>query len=89
MIVDASAVLAIVLREADRERYVDAIIAAAPARMSVANWLEATMVVDRKGTLCSIINSGNDPWPGSRAIAIAKAGITSTYTSGCQKIQKK
>jgi hypothetical protein len=31
-------------------------------------------IVDRKGTLCSIIDSGNDPWPGSRAIAIAKAG---------------
>jgi ribonuclease VapC len=54
VIVDASAVLAIVLREADRERYVDAIIAAAPARMSVANWLEATMVVDRKGTPVAI-----------------------------------
>ncbi len=34
VIVDASAVLAIVLREADRERYVDAILAATSARMS-------------------------------------------------------
>jgi ribonuclease VapC len=54
VIVDASAVLAIVLREAGRERYVDAILSAAPARMSVANWLEATMVVDRKGTPVAI-----------------------------------
>jgi len=53
VIVDSSALLAIVLREADRERYVDAILAAS-ARMSIANWLEATMVVDRKGSQVAI-----------------------------------
>jgi uncharacterized protein GlcG (DUF336 family) len=37
--------------------------------------------VDRKGTLCSIINSGNDPWPGSRAIAIAKAGTANDFSN--------
>ena len=51
MIIDSSAILAIVLREPDRERYVDAILQAASRRMSVSNWLEATMVVDRRGTL--------------------------------------
>jgi ribonuclease VapC len=50
VIVDSSAVLAIVLREDDRERYVDAILTATPVRMSVANWLEATMVVDSRGS---------------------------------------
>lgn len=50
MIVDASALLAIVLREPERERHVDAILAAEPVPMSVANWLEATMGVDRRGT---------------------------------------
>src|SRR5580658_2052205 len=25
-------------------------------------------IVDRQGILCSVINSDNDPWPGSRAI---------------------
>lgn len=54
MILDSSAILAIVLREADRFRYVDAMLEAAPRRMSVANWLEATMVVDRRGTALSI-----------------------------------
>ncbi len=49
VILDASAVLAIVLREPDRARYVDAILGATPRRMSVANWLEAIMVVDRRG----------------------------------------
>jgi uncharacterized protein GlcG (DUF336 family) len=38
-------------------------------------------IVDRKGTLCSIINSGNDPWPGSRAIAIAKAGTANDFSN--------
>ena len=54
MIIDASAMLAIVLREPDRLRYVDAMLDAAPRRMSVANWLEATMVVDRRGDAVSI-----------------------------------
>ncbi len=50
MIVDSSAIMAIILQEPDSQRYVDAIVAAPPVRMSVANWLEATMVVDRHGT---------------------------------------
>jgi len=54
MIVDSSAVLAIVLGEPEGERFVDAILAAARVCMSVANWLEATMVVDRRGTAVAI-----------------------------------
>lgn len=38
-------------------------------------------IVDRSGTLCSVINSGNDPWPGSRAIAIAKAGTANDFNN--------
>jgi len=38
-------------------------------------------VVDRQGTLCSVINSGNDPWPGSRAIAIAKASTANDFSN--------
>jgi uncharacterized protein GlcG (DUF336 family) len=38
-------------------------------------------VVDRAGTLCSVVNSGNDPWPGSRAIAIAKAGTANDFSN--------
>ncbi|WP_036259738.1 heme-binding protein [Methylocapsa aurea] len=38
-------------------------------------------IVDRKGQLCSVINSGNDPWPGSRAIAIAKAGTANDFSN--------
>jgi ribonuclease VapC len=49
MIVDSSAVLAIVLQEPDGRRYLKAVLEAAPRRMSVSNWLEATMVVDRRG----------------------------------------
>jgi uncharacterized protein GlcG (DUF336 family) len=38
-------------------------------------------IVDRKGVLCSVIQSGNDPWPGSRAIAIAKAGTANDFSN--------
>jgi len=38
-------------------------------------------IVDRQGTLCSVINSQNDPWPGSRAIAIAKASTANDFSN--------
>lgn len=54
MIVDASAILANVLGEPDGELFLDAILASPQVRMSVANWLEATMVIDRRGTPVAI-----------------------------------
>jgi ribonuclease VapC len=54
VILDSSAILAIVLSEPDRLRYLDAMLQGVPRRMSVANWLEATMVVDRRGSALSI-----------------------------------
>jgi ribonuclease VapC len=50
MIVDSSAVLAIMLSEQDSEAYLDALLSVGPRRMSVANWLETAMVIDRRGT---------------------------------------
>jgi uncharacterized protein GlcG (DUF336 family) len=38
-------------------------------------------IVDRQGKLCSVINSANDPWPGSRAIAIAKASTANDFSN--------
>jgi uncharacterized protein GlcG (DUF336 family) len=38
-------------------------------------------IVDRQGVLCSVINSGNDPWPGSRDIAIAKATTANGFSN--------
>jgi uncharacterized protein GlcG (DUF336 family) len=38
-------------------------------------------IVDRQGKLCSVINSNNDPWPGSRAIAIAKASTANDFSN--------
>ena len=38
-------------------------------------------IVDRQGRLCSVIDSGNDPWPGSRAIAIAKASTANDFSN--------
>ena len=49
MIVDSSAVLAILFNEPDARRHAGAIMAASPCRMSVANVLEASIVVERRG----------------------------------------
>ena len=49
MIVDTSAVLAVLFGEADAERYARAILTASPCRMSIANLLEASIVVGGRG----------------------------------------
>ena len=49
MIVDSSALLAILFREPDAERYEAAILAAHPRRMSVANVMEASIVIESRG----------------------------------------
>lgn len=38
-------------------------------------------VVDREGTLCSVIRSDTDAWPGSRSIAIAKASTANDFSN--------
>jgi ribonuclease VapC len=47
MIVDSSALLAVILNEADEARYLAAMIDAPVLRMSAATWVEAAVVVDR------------------------------------------
>ena len=49
MIVDSSALLAVLLREPDSERYETAIATAAGCRMSAVNLLETSMVVEGRG----------------------------------------
>ena len=49
MIIDTSAVLAILFREADARRYEDAIAKAWPRRMAVVALLEAAMVIESRG----------------------------------------
>ena len=49
MIVDSSALLAILCRETDAPRYERAIARAVDCRMSVANALEAAMVLESRG----------------------------------------
>ena len=49
MIVDSSAVLAILSCESDARRHAGAIMEASPCRMSVANVLEASITVERRG----------------------------------------
>ena len=56
MIVDTSAIIAILFDEADADRYDRAIVAAPICRMSVANFIEATIVLEsREG-----IGAGHD-----------------------------
>jgi ribonuclease VapC len=50
MIIDSSAMLAIFMQEPDGRRYLRAIVDADQRRMSVSNWLEATIVVERRGS---------------------------------------
>ena len=49
MIVDSSAVLAILFGEPDARRHASAIMAASPCRMSVANLLEASVLAESRG----------------------------------------
>ena len=56
MIIDTSAILAILLRESDSERYEQAIADSWPRRMTAVALLEATMVVEARGG----IGAGND-----------------------------
>jgi ribonuclease VapC len=49
MILDTSALLAILLREPDAARFASAIEAASVVRMSAANYVEAAIYVDRNG----------------------------------------
>ena len=49
MIVDSSALLAVLNREPDADLFQNTILAAAPCRMSVANMLEAAIVVESRG----------------------------------------
>jgi len=48
VIIDSSALLAIMLFEPEAEACMDAIVAAPSPLMSVANWVETTMVMDRR-----------------------------------------
>ncbi len=49
MIVDTSALVAVLFAEPDAERYAQAISDAEHCRMSAANFLEAAMVVEGRG----------------------------------------
>ena len=48
MIVDSSALLAVVFNETEEERFARAMLAAPALRISAANWVEAAIVVDGK-----------------------------------------
>jgi ribonuclease VapC len=49
VIVDSSALLAVILNEVDEERFLTTMIDAPALKMSAANWVETAIVVDRRG----------------------------------------
>ena len=49
MIVDSSAILAVLLEESDADRYAQALADAPTCRMSAASFLEATLVIESRG----------------------------------------
>lgn len=53
MIVDTSAIVAILFEESEAERYHQAIVQAPHSRMSVANFLEAVMVLEGRSGLAA------------------------------------
>ena len=53
MIVDSSAVLAVLYREPDAERFETAVASVPSSRMSVANALEASIVVEGRGGMAA------------------------------------
>ncbi|WP_439632892.1 type II toxin-antitoxin system VapC family toxin [Glycocaulis sp.] len=55
MIVDASAILAIVLREPEGPQFLDQIIAEPRPKMSVINWMEVAIRVERQGVPDSVV----------------------------------
>ena len=60
MIIDSSALVAIVLEEPGFERYYEAVSLEAPdVAISAANWLETAMVVDRRGDLVAVRRLGD------------------------------
>jgi len=48
LIIDSSAILAIVLLEPDEPKMLSAVMAATAIRMSAANWLETSIIVDSR-----------------------------------------
>ncbi len=73
MIVDASAVLAVLFAEPDAIRFATAIAHAPTRRMSAVNWLEAAMAIDRRG---------DDISRGSFAQFFERAAITIVPVTG-------
>ena len=47
MIVDSSAIVAIVWAESDAEQFINAIVGSGDATMSAGNYLETSIVIDR------------------------------------------
>jgi ribonuclease VapC len=60
VILDASAILAILQREPDAARYEEALVDAPSLAISAANWLEAAIVADRRGNAAA--REGFDPF---------------------------
>jgi ribonuclease VapC len=69
VILDSSAVMAILLREPDAERYAATIAAARRRAISAANWFEAAIIADRRGN--AVAREAFEPFFETFAVEVA------------------
>ncbi len=85
MIVDTSAVLAVLFSETDAERYARAIMTAAPCRMSAANVLEAYIVAESRGGAAA----GHELDVFMKSSAIEAAPVTAEHVQAARRAWRR
>lgn len=73
MILDSSAVMAILLREPDALAYAAAIAAATRRAISAANWFEAAIIADRRGN--AVAREAFEPFFATFAVEVAPVTV--------------
>ena len=85
MIIDTSAILAVLLGEPDAKRYEDAIAAAWPRRMSVVALLEAAMVVESRGG----VTAGHELDVAAGKAAVELVPVTSEHANAARRAWRR
>jgi len=78
VIVDSSALLAILFNEPDAQRYAEAIAQAESVQISAANWLETAIRIDHGGS--AIASNAFDDLVREADIAISPVSVTRNPT---------
>ena len=85
MIVDSSAVLAILFDESDAERFDKAIAAAPVCRMSLVNVFEASIVLEGRGGLAA----GSDLDPFLESSGIEQVAVTADHVASARQAWRR